>query len=198
LSLRDATLTKNELLAQMATRETPGFLNKFLHNTISEKLGRKDEYLNLMTLGGDARQLRAYYENRGFFTARIDTSLAYHPDGGSVDVTIRIAEGYRSLIDTLLYAGSSTVPDDMDGDTLLSEDCPGRPVQRAVAGEEVLRVLKILANTGYPNARYLRDSSQATRYASTGTAASVSASTSGGCTSSADRHTAGNRLTPSH
>ena len=56
----NSTLTKNELLSQMATRVTPGFLNKFLHNTISEKLGRNDEYLNLLTLGGDVRRLRSY------------------------------------------------------------------------------------------------------------------------------------------
>jgi outer membrane protein assembly factor BamA len=165
----NSTLTKNELLAQMATRVTPGFLNKFLHNTISEKLGRKDEYLNLLTLGGDARQLRAYYENRGFFTARIDTSLAYHPDGGSVDVTIRIAEGYRSLIDTLAYAGIVYGPGTIWTEILSSPKIArGDPYNAQLLEEEVVRVLKILANTGYPNARYLRDSSQATRYASTG------------------------------
>ena len=36
----NATLGKNELLTQMTTKETPGFFNKFLYNTISEKLGR--------------------------------------------------------------------------------------------------------------------------------------------------------------
>ncbi len=165
----NSTLAKNDLLAQMLTRVTPGFLNKFLHNTISEKLGRKDEYLNLLTLGGDVRQLRTYYENRGFFTVKIDTSLAFHPDEGSVDVTVRIAEGYRSLIDTLLYAGIVYGPGTIWTEILSSPKVVrGDPYNAQLLEEEVVRVLKILANTGYPNARYLRDSSQATRYASTG------------------------------
>ena len=165
----NSTLTKNELLAQMVTRETPGFLNKFLHNTISEKLGRKNEYLSLLTLGGDVRQLRMYYENRGFFTAVIDTSLAFHPDGGSVDITIRIAEGYRSLVDTLVYSGIVEGPGTIWTEILSSPKvAQGDPYNAQLLEGEVVRVLKILANTGYPNARYLRDSSQATRYASTG------------------------------
>ncbi len=165
----NSTLAKNELLAQMLTTETPGFLNKFLHNTISEKLGRKNEYLSLLTLGGDLRQLRTYYENRGFFRAGIDTSLAFHPEGGNVDITIRIAEGYRSLIDTLVYGGIVEGPGTIWTEILSSPKiAQGDPYSAQLLEEEVVRVLKILANTGYPNARYLRDSSQATRYASTG------------------------------
>jgi outer membrane protein assembly factor BamA len=165
----NSTLTVNELLSQMATRVTPGFLNKFLHNTISEKLGRKDEFLNLLTLGGDVRRLRSHYENRGFFTAGVDTSLAYHPDGGNVDITIRITEGYRSLVDTLEYNGIVNAPGTIWTEILSSPKiATGDPYNAQLLEEEVVRVLKILANTGYPNARYLRDSSQATRFASTG------------------------------
>lgn len=165
----NSTLTRNELLAQMMTRETPGFLNKFLYSTISEKLGRKNEYLNMLTLNGDVRQLRTYYENRGFFRAGIDTSLAFHADAGKVDVTIRITEGYRSLIDTIVYAGIVEGPGTIWTEIFSSPKvAQGDPYNAQLLEEEVVRVLKILANTGYPNARYRRDSSQATRYASTG------------------------------
>jgi outer membrane protein insertion porin family len=162
-------LAENELLAQMTTRVTPGFLNKFLHNTISEKLGRKNEYLSTLTLGGDVRRLRTYYENRGFFGAAIDTSLAYHPEGGNVDITVRIAEGYRALIDTLRYEGIVNGPGTIWTDIQSSPRIVvGDPYNAQLLEEEVVRVLKVLANTGYPNARYMRDSSRATRYASTG------------------------------
>ncbi|HTY58409.1 MAG TPA: BamA/TamA family outer membrane protein [Bacteroidota bacterium] len=165
----NSALTRNELLSQMATRESPGFLNKFLHNTISEKLGRKDEFLSLPTLGADLRRLRTYYENRGFFGAAIDTSLAFHPDGGTVDITVKIAENYRSIIDTLSYLGIVNAPGTIWTDIQSSPKIVrGDPYSAELLEEEVVRVLKILANTGYPNARYLRDSSQAVRYASTG------------------------------
>jgi len=162
-------LSENELLSQMTTRVTPGFLNKFLHNTISDHLGRKDEYLSTLTLGGDVRRLRTYYENRGFFGVAIDTSLAYRTEGGKVGVTIRIAEGYRAVIDTLRYEGIVNAPGTIWTDIQSSPRIvEGGPYNAQLLEEEVLRVLKILANTGYPNARYLRDSSRATRYASTG------------------------------
>lgn len=165
----NSSLATNELLSQMTTRVTPGFLNKFLHNTISEKLGRKDEFLSLSTLGADVRRLRSYYENRGFFATAIDTTLAYNRGGSNVDVTIRIAENYRSVIDTLLYIGIVNAPGTIWTDIQSSQKIVvGDPYNAQLLEEEVVRVLKILANTGYPNARYLRDSSQATRYASTG------------------------------
>ena len=165
----NAALSANELQAQMVTRETPGFLNRFLHNTISEKLGRRNEYLDLPTLGADLHRLRTYYENRGFFNAAIDTQLAYRRDDAEVDVTIRIAEGYRALIDTLTYLGIVNAPGTIWTEILASPRIAvGDPYNAQLLEEEVVRVLEILANTGYPNARYLRDSSRAVRYASTG------------------------------
>jgi len=165
----NATLTKSELAAQMVTKETPGFLNKFLYKSISEKLGRKDEFLNLLTLGADLRRLRTYYENRGFFSTVLDTSFAYHPESAGVDITIRINEGYRSLIDTLDYGEFPNAPGTIWTDIRSSPKVArGDPYNTQLLEEEVGRVLKILANTGFPNARYLRDSSRATRYASTG------------------------------
>jgi outer membrane protein assembly factor BamA len=163
------TLSSNDLLSQLVTKVTPGFLNKFLHNTISEKLGRKDEFLSLLTLGGDLRRLRTYYGTRGFFSVSVDTSLAYHPEGGSVDITFRITEGYRARIDTLMYIGIVNAPGTIWTDIQSSPRvAPGDPYNGQLLEEEVLRVLRILANTGYPNARYLKDSSQVKRYASTG------------------------------
>jgi len=163
----NASLSANELQSQMLTRETPGFLNRFLHNTISEKLGRRNEYLSLPTLAADLRRLHTCYENRGFFGAAIDTELAYRKD--EVDVTIRITEGYRALIDSLVYLGIVNGPGTIWTDILAAPRiAAGDPYNAQLLEEEVVRVLQILANTGYPNARYLRDSSRAVRYASTG------------------------------
>ena len=154
----------------MLTRTTPGFLNKFLHNTISEKLGRKDEFLSLLTLDADVKRIRSYYEKRGFFSAAIDTSLAFHGEGGgSVDITLRVSEGYRSRIDSLSYFGLLNAPGTIWTDVLSSPKIAARdPYNAQDLEEEVVRVLKILANSGFPNARYLRDSSHVTRFASTG------------------------------
>jgi outer membrane protein assembly factor BamA len=164
----NSSLTRNELLAQMSTRETPGFFSKFLHNSISEKLGKKNEYLNTATLASDVKRLRSYYENRGFSEASLDTVLAFDQGNATVEVTIRVAEGYRSTVDSLVYLGivqaSGTIwTEILSGQKIASGDAFSAPLLE----EEVTRVLKILGNAGYPNALFLRDSSWARRYAST-------------------------------
>jgi outer membrane protein assembly factor BamA len=164
----NATLAQKELLAQIGTRESPGFFSKFLHNSISEKLGRKDEFLSRVTLGSDLKRLKTYYENRGFSDARIDTSLLYDDDGASVDITFRIDEGYRSVIDSLTYAGIVNAPGVIWTDILASPRiAAGDPYNNTLLEEEVVRVLKILGTAGYPNTLFLRDSSWARRYTST-------------------------------
>ena len=166
----NATLGKNELLTQMTTKETPGFFNKFLYNTISEKLGRKNEYLDRGTLGADLKRLKSYYVNRGFSDAALDTLLGYDAEGKNVDITIAITEGYRSTIDSLSYRGIGQPPGWIWGDVLSNQKIvAGDPYNSQLLVDEVNRILKILANAGYPNAVFLRDpdSSRATRFAST-------------------------------
>jgi outer membrane protein assembly factor BamA len=152
----------------MATRETPGFFNKFLYSTISEKLGRKNEYFNPVTLGADVDRLKKYYENRGFSEVRIDTALMFVTADKKVDIMIDIQEGYRSLIDTLTYRGIIRAPqsvwDDIASAPRISR---GDPFNIVLLEDEVRRVLRILNDNGYPNASYVRDSSVARRYAST-------------------------------
>lgn len=161
------TLTTKELEALMVTNETPGFFNKALHS-ISDKLGKANEYLNTVTLGGDVEQLHRYYVNRGFSEVRIDTSLRFSPADSTVDILIRIDEGYQSTIDTLTYRGlqetSPPVRAEIAQNPRISQ---GDHFSSALLEQEIARVLRILNNQGYPNARYVRDSSHAWRYAST-------------------------------
>ncbi len=158
------TLTTSELKGQVATRETPGWFNKFLYNSISERLGRKDEYFNAVTLNADLERLRKYYRNRGFYDVRIDTALTTYPQDGRIDIQFVIEEGYRSVIDTLIYSGivdePGTIWDDIHSSPKIVR---GDPFNRVLLEDEVKRVLRILNDTGYPNAVYLKDSSKAVR-----------------------------------
>jgi outer membrane protein assembly factor BamA len=165
----NATLRRDELLAQISTKETPGFFNRFLHNSISEKLGRKNEYLNLVSLGADLKRLVTYYESHGFSNVVIDTVLAYDEENGNVDVAFKITEGYRSIIDSLSYLGLQGLPEFMWNEIRSSPRiAPGDPFNAQLLEEEVGRVLRILYNQGFPNASFVKDSSWARRFASTG------------------------------
>lgn len=163
----NATLSTAELRGQLSTQETPGFFSKFLHKTISEKLGRKDEFLSTVSLAADLERLKKYYENRGFRGIAIDTALAFSPDGSSVDITFRIGEGYRSIIDSLDYGGIPRAPETIWQDIKASPRIArGDPFNSLLLEDEVKRVLRIFADNGFPNAAFVRDSSRAQWFAS--------------------------------
>ena len=162
-------LSSSELLAQLTTKETPGFLNKFLYGTISERLGRKNEYLDPVVFEEDLVRLHTYYDDRGFSSVRIDTALVYSKEKQRVDITLNITEGYQSKIDTIIFKGIEALPDFVQnsiyGERLITS---GDPFNRPLIQSEVARVRLVLWNEGYANAAYVQDSSSARRYLSTG------------------------------
>lgn len=156
------TISTKELLGLMQTRETPGALAKLL------PLGRKEEYFNPITLSDDLQRLHKHYNDRGFTEARIDTSLSFDDSEGEVDILLRVTEGYRSLVDTIVYAGIVDVPEFVYEDMASAPRITsGDPYDAALLEAEVGRVRLILWNAGYPNCEYVRDRSFATFRTST-------------------------------
>ena len=158
----------SELMAQISTKQTPGFFDKFLYKRISERLGRKDEHLDLVVFEKDIQNLREYYVDHGYIDVRIDSSLVFSDENSHVDITIIIDEGYRSIVDTLAYRGIVDVPefvyDEIRQGAKIQQ---GDPFNRSLMEEEVGRVRLILWSAGYANAGYVKDSSAATYRTST-------------------------------
>jgi len=162
------TISTKELLAQMQTKETPGSLSKFLHG-INDRLGRKNEYFDPVKLSDDLYRLRKHYRDRGFNMVRIDTSLTLDDEERAMEVAILVTEGYRAIVDTIMYAGIVNVPDFVYDDMKSSPHItPGDPYDAALLEAEVARVRLILWNAGYPNCEYVRGQSFATLRTSTG------------------------------
>ncbi len=161
------SFSTGELRAQMTTRETPGWFNKFLYSSISERLGRKNEYFNAVGFGADRERLKRFYENRGFSLVRIDTLHRVNVDEGTVDLVVRITEGHRSLIEQVKYQGIVDQPPTVKEDLASSPRIyPGEPYSSILLEEEVRRVLRVFADNGFANARFRQDSSYARRYTS--------------------------------
>lgn len=161
-------LTETELRAQIVTRPKPGWLDRFLNSTFSEKLGRKPDHFNPTVVGVDAGRLRTYYEHRGFAEVRVDTALTFSLADSTVDIHFRIVEGYRSIVDTLTYVGIPADAEDIWKDLRQNPRIAQKdPFNLPLLEDEVKRVLRILNDRGYPNAFFLRDRSSAVRYAST-------------------------------
>lgn len=162
-------LTTRELESLLTTRETPGFVSRFLHTTISEALGRKDEFLDPVLLGNDLARMRGHLQDRGFFAASVDSVLVFSDSGRAVGITIRVTEGPRSIIDSLVVDGLVAVPAFVDEDLAAGRRiAAGDPYDQRALKSEVDNVLRVLRNAGYPNIRYLPDSSRARRRLSTG------------------------------
>jgi outer membrane protein assembly factor BamA len=93
----------------------------------------------------------------------------FSPNRKIVDIELRIQEGYRSKIDTIIFKGFDALPDfllrQVNSNQKISQ---GEPYDRALLEAEVARVRTILWNEGWANATLVRDSSSARRYVSTG------------------------------
>ena len=162
-------LSNSQLSGHILTKETPGVINKFLYNTISERLGRKNEYFDPIVFEEDVGRLYSLYQDNGFSSVQIDTVLSFFPEKQSVDIEFKIVEGRQSLIDTLIFKDFEVLPDfvlhSVYSDQIIKK---GDPYNREQLEAEVARVRLVFWNEGYANAFFIRDSSSATRYLSTG------------------------------
>lgn len=171
--IQDITVSGNDVLSSnqisnvFMTKETPGFFGKFLYKSISEALGRKDEFFDPVVFADDIGRLERLYQDHGFFEATIDTSFDISEEDNAIRIRVDISEGYRSLIDTLTYRGIEGLPDyvyrDMESGQKIAS---GDPYNQFLLKGQVDLVLSILKNAGFPNARLVSDSSYARRLAS--------------------------------
>lgn len=160
-------ISSGELATTIVTRETPGFMGKFLYS-LSQNLGRPNEYFNLSKLDDDLIRLRTHYWDRGFRSVRIDTSLRFDTEKQRVSILFILDEGQRSIIDSLAYIGLGGLAPDIAAEiangALIK---PGDAYNKDMLENEGTRIIRILNNSGFPRARFLRDSSSALYYTST-------------------------------
>src|SRR5437867_4804306 len=136
-------ISTSELLTQMVTRETPAFFNKFLYS-VSDRIGRKNEFFDFTTFADDVQRLRRYYADHGFRDMQVDTTLQFSAGDNRVDILCTIRENYQSVIDTMIFRGIVNVPDfvfeEMKSSPKISQH---DAFNRALIDEEVLSVRKI-------------------------------------------------------
>lgn len=161
----NSALDNDELLAVLRTRETPSWFWKALYS-ISEKIGEKAEYFDPAVFDLDYLMLKNYYQDKGFFHAKIDTAISLDNRAKRVTLTFRIYEGPRSKIDTLRYVGLLDLPwdlmEELETKRLLEV---GDPFEKQKVSEEVRRTLTAFLNYGYVNVRI--GTPEAIRYTST-------------------------------
>jgi len=138
----------------MTTRESPGKISSFLYEHISERLGSKREYLNEAAFEADLGTLRAFYRDNGFFSTVIDTVITYDKTDRSVSLKLIFQEGYRSLVDSMRTVGLESINPLVHEEVYSSEGIRvGSPFSAKDLAWEQERILRLLQNQGYPEAK---------------------------------------------
>lgn len=159
------TFRDDALLNVIHLKETPAGFWKFLY-TISEKLGDKPEYFDPVMFSQDYARLNTFYQEQGFFSARIDTLLKFDFGKKTVSISFLIHEGRRSLVDSIQHVGFDGLPFDLmeeiHSNALIELGDP-YVVDRVVS--EQARLVSAFFNNGFADVRAERP--VADRYLST-------------------------------
>jgi outer membrane protein insertion porin family len=172
------TLSDKALRSVMTTKESPNRLSAFFYDHISERLGSKREYFNPDIFGVDIENIRAIYRDNGCFSAAVDTSLTFDEVDRTVSVKLMIAEGYRSLVDSLSIIGLESIAPGLTEEIGRGRQVRiGAPYNAHDVTFEGQRILGFLFNHGYPEAKL--DSTRVERRLSTDNVSVILAYTSG-------------------
>ncbi|TLY28681.1 MAG: hypothetical protein E6K56_09595 [Ignavibacteria bacterium] len=163
------TFSGGELQDLIQSKPTPGGISKFLYRLLGEKFGSKPEYFDPDRLEADQKRLVEFYQERGFYDGLIEGKYRIDSSDQSVDILFAIDEKKRSLVDSVVFRGLRGIGEDV-AEKIFKEPLiqKGMPYERASGSAEIRRILDILANNGYPAARFEYDSSGAFRTLSTG------------------------------
>jgi outer membrane protein assembly complex protein YaeT len=162
-------LNSSQLLNVIRTQETPWAFWKWIYRRLGEKEilgGQKPEYFDPIVFSGDYYQLKRYYEDNGFFHAKIDTTIIVNSDKKRVYLTFLISEGRRSIIDTITYKGFENLSIDVTDELTSNKKINvGEPyIQDQIEGE-LRRIIEVFANNGYVKVKVVSVNAQ--HYAST-------------------------------
>lgn len=162
----DGDMSKQEILHQLTTLETPMWFWIFLNENIYQKIGAPREYFNPSLFKQDIIQLRSHLRDNGYFLSEVDTSFTFSSDRRSVDIGLTIRLNTQSIIDTLVIKGLETVPADVVASVLQRSPLKqGEPYNKRNVVEGQAAILRAMMNEGYP--KIFLDTLSLVRYAST-------------------------------
>jgi len=144
-----------------------GFFSKLFGKFTGDDFGPDAGIFQPDNLTTDEERLADAYLERGFYHATIRSSVAYDTGNHGVSIVFEINESKQSFVESVVYKGL----DSLDGTLrakIMEEPLihTAVPYERAKASAEIRRLLAILGDNGYRDARYNYDSSGAFEYLS--------------------------------
>jgi len=145
--------------------------NRFFSDTQLDKQVKTDSWFLILRSGTfDAQQvdqdvatLRQYYEDHGFFDARVGRKLTFSADQTDMKVTFVIEEGQRYVVNRITFKGNHSIPDSQLRPGLRMAE--GRPFDRETIQKDVRHIIHAYSPLGFiyysspgtpPNPDYLQ------------------------------------------
>jgi outer membrane protein insertion porin family len=157
------------LLAIIQSKESPSGISKFFNKLSGDRIGSKPAYFDDAVFRSDALKIQSYYRDEGFYSAVVTPEVRIDTLKEEATLLFLIVENRRSLVDSVSYVGIDNIQAEAKieiyDDPVIKKY---RPFQKAASDAEIKRVLSILNDYGYPNARLDVQNSGAYRYLSTG------------------------------
>ena len=147
-------LNTDQLLNVIHTRETPWTVWKWIYKRFDKEIlgGQRPVYFDPIIFASDYQNLKSFYTDNGFFHAHVDSSIIISPEKEKVLLTFSIAEGRRSLIDTIVYDGLVDLPPDVREEFSSNKQITlGMPYIRTNVEAEYKRIVGLCVNNGYIN-----------------------------------------------
>jgi len=161
-------LSNGTLADYIQSRKSPSGFSQFMHRTFWGAFGSGPELANPAVFDNDLDLISGLYKTRGFYNATITRDYIVDGKNGPLRVRFLIDEGPRSYVDSILYEGLDSVSAGLAprffGNPMVKK---GDPYQSDVMSAEIVRVINILQNNGYPTARFNYEKGGAFRYTST-------------------------------
>ena len=127
--------------------------SNFDNSTLTDILSLpREKYFNRLNLEDDLKRLEKFYFDHGFFDAVVDTSTKVNDD--EINIKFIITENSRYTIKQFQLIGTDKISDqlkeEITGNSLIKE---GQPYSRTLVTSEKDRILNILWNNGYYDAK---------------------------------------------
>lgn len=116
-------------------------------NSVVRRWWRSKEYFQKDLWEDDPRNIKAFYNQNGFLSAKVKTNLNYSRTRDSISISVSIDEGIRTLIGDVKFEGTKdAIAEDFTG---ISGELSGKPYNSGMIAEKTAYIKGLLASKGY-------------------------------------------------
>ena len=146
--------SQSALLNIITTKTSPAGFWTFVYKHVLEAFGSEPKYFDSEIFQQDVEIVRQFYYNNGYFKAAVQSDAVIDSSSGTVALTFTIDEGIASYVERIDYRNLDVLSEALK--EIIFKEAAISHGQRYRADDvqkEIMRILTLLENNGYPDAR---------------------------------------------